>query len=182
LTLSTQYETEDGKFVPGLGYLQKFKELTAKINNEKDPQKVRAELAYLLRKFDPATLFHLEQARDHSVSLLEEWLPKHKFKEWKVRKTSGKKVTLAYRKQRARTIAECLANPERWHSHGRGIGIREFASDEMKLQIKNFGEDKESNERIRKYYDLFMDYCSKLGMRTHSHILIHSQRGLRRLS
>lgn len=179
--IDPQYETEDGKFVPGLGYLQKFDDLVSVINESKSPDGVRAELAYLLNKFDPAMLFHLEQAKNHSITLLEEWLPKHKFKAWSKTESRNRNVTPAMRKKRARRIAEILGDPSRWHSHGRGIGIRELTSDEIKLKINNFGDDKDLNIKISNYYHLFTDYCTKIGARSSETTVLHSRNGLRRL-
>ena len=175
--IDPQYEMEDGKFVPGLGYLQKFNELIQKVNAD-TKNKTKAELAYLLKKFDPATLFHLEQARDHSISLLETWLPKHKFKDWKITEKRKVKVTIADKKQRAKKIGETLSNAERWHSHGRGIGIRELTSNEIKLKIKNFGDDSKLNSLVRQYYDFLLDYGHKVGAKGG---IIHTGLGLRRL-
>ena len=71
----------DGKqLLPGAGYLSKYNELIKTINNPKN--KSDAELAYLVKSFDPAKLFHIEQAINHGVSLISEWLPKYKFKNW----------------------------------------------------------------------------------------------------
>lgn len=179
--IDPQFETEDGRYVPGLGYLQKFEELRKFINESKGkPETYRAELAYLLRKFDPATLFHLEQAKNHSISLLTAWLPRHKFKNWKRTHKKKKKVTLALRKERAKEIAEILSDPERWHSHGRGIGLRELTSSEINLRIDNFGADMDLNRKIRQYHDLLLDYCYKIGAGDIRRIVIHSQNGLRR--
>lgn len=180
--IDPQYETEDNKFVPGLGYLQKFQELVKKINRASNANKVRAEMAYLLKKFDPATLFLLEQSRDHSEALLEEWLSKHKFKAWKKRATTGKPVTDAYRRKRARDVAKILADPERWHSHGRGIGIRELTSEEIKLKIENFGDDATLNGIIRPYYDLFIDFCRRLGASGAGAVVLHTRNGMRRVA
>jgi hypothetical protein len=178
--IDPQYETEPGKFLPGLGYLVKYEQLMTEVNKEKDPQKVRAQLAFLLNRFDPAVLFALEQARDHSIALLEDWLPRHKFKSWTQTKTKKRKVTAAMRKKRARDIAEIIGNPTRWHSHGRGISIRDLESDEINLQIKNFGDDKNLNEKIGNYYHLFTDYCSKLGAGSLGHTVLHTRDGIRR--
>lgn len=179
--IDPQYEFDNGRLEPGLGYLQKFNDLVETINSAKNAASVRAELAYLLKKFDPATLFSLEQAKSHSESLLEDWLPRHKFKNWKTRTTSKKLVTAAYKRRRAKAIAKILGDAERWHSHGRGICIRDLTSDEIKLQIVNFGEDAVLNEKIRRYYDLFTDYCGKLGARAVTSVVLHSKNGLRRL-
>src|SRR5690606_29182805 len=106
--IDPQFETEQGKWAPGLGYLAKYDELVAAINSQPDSQRVRAQLAFLLNKFDPAVLFALEQAKNHSIALLEDWLPKHKFKSWVKTESHGRKVTESMRKKRARQVAEIV--------------------------------------------------------------------------
>lgn len=175
--IDPQLDTKDG-FLPGLGYLQKYKQLRDLINGSQSADKVRAEMALLINKFDPALLFQLEQAKAHSISLLEEWLPKFKFKNWKKTKSNGKKVTAKMRKDRAREIAEILGDPSRWHSHGRGIGLDELTSDEIKLEIDNFGRDSDLNNKIRRYYNLLLDHCRTSGIRFDNSV-IHSTNGLR---
>ena len=178
--IDPQMENENERFVSGLGYLAKFDDLVEKINKAENPENVRAELAYLLKKFDPAELFDLEQARSHSEDLLEEWLSRHKFKDWAVTETSGLPVTDDDRRARASEIAKILGDPQRWHSHGRGIGIKELSSEEIKLKITDFGNIPELNDKVRKYYDLFIDYCDKLGSNDTYSTVIHSRNGIRR--
>lgn len=167
----------DGQFVPGIGYLHKYNELVETINKDQNGSETRAELAYLIKKFDPAKLFHIEQARAHSITLIEEWLPKHKFKNWTITADNKLPVTDAYKKERANKIAEILGEPKKWHSHGRGIGIRELQMDEIKLIVNNFGDTPDLNEAIRKYYDLLIDYLGKIGIEN----AIHGVCGLRRI-
>lgn len=176
--IDPQIEGEDGAFVPGIGYLNKFEDLVDEINNDSTGSQTRAQLAYLIKKFDPAKLFFIEQARDYSIRLLKEWLPKHKFKNWLTTETQQKAVTDADKETRASDIATLLGNPKRWHSHGRGIGIRELESDEIKLKIEDFGKDADLNKAIREYYNLLMDYLGKMGMES----AIHGERGLRRVT
>jgi hypothetical protein len=180
--IDPQYAADDGRYVPGLGYLQKFKELSAAINDPKaKPEYYRAELAFLLKKFDPAVLFRLEQAKSHSISLLKAWLPKYKFKNWKVSEATKRRITTSDKRKRAEEIAEILSNAERWHSHGRGIGLRELTSDEIKLKIVDFGADNTLNKHVREYYELLLDYCYKLGLSDLQRVAIHTKLGLRRV-
>lgn len=171
--IDPQVENADGQFVPGLGYLQKFKELVDTINEKPN---AKAELAYLLKKFDPATLFALEQARNHSVTLLEEWLSRHKFKDWTMTERTAVPVDDAMRRARARAIATVLGDAERWHSHGRGIGLKELTSEEIKLKINDFGDDRDLSELFHGYFGLLVDYCGKIGAKG----ALHSRLGLRR--
>jgi hypothetical protein len=94
--------------------------------------------------------------------------------------TIARVVTDADRKARARSIAETLGKPERWHSHGRGIGLKELVSEEIKLKVIDFGTIPELNDRIRGYYDLFIDYCKKMGVNTTTHTVLHSSKGVKR--
>ncbi len=176
--IDPQYPSEDGEYLPGMGYLAKFNELVKTVNGDIEGNSTRAELAFLLKKFDPAKLFDIEQSIEHSKSLLEEWLPRYKFKDWTVTETNGTPVTDADRKRRAVEIASVLGNAERWHSHGRGITIKELMSEEIKLKVKDFGDDEELNHLIRNYHGLFVDYMKRRGMTG----AIHCRLGLRRMS
>ncbi len=169
--IDPQIRTRDGRQVPALGYLEKYKEL---IKKSEEGEITPAEMEFLVRKFDPAELFAVEQARKHSETLICDWLPKYKFKDWNHRDTSGDEVTADYRKKRATEIADLLGNPKEWNTHGRGIPLRTLCSEKIKLKIKNFGEDEELNTAIREYYDLFIDYCTKRG----ADFAIHTKRRL----
>ena len=177
--IDPQYQTENGEYVPGMGYLAKFQELVEAVNSTHlgEEHTTRAELAILIKKFDPAKLFHIEQSIAHAKSLLRDWLPKYKFKDWKSTETRGSLVEADDRAQRAEEIANVLGDAKRWHSHGRGISIRELGSDEIKLKIKNFGDDEKINTDVRHYHGLFVDYMNKRGMRG----AVHTIRGVRRV-
>lgn len=175
--IDPQFADEDGRsLLPGAGYLAKFEELIKVINADPKNEK-KAELAYLVKKFDPAKLFHIEQAIEHGQSLIETWLPQYKFKNWKKTKTSGKKVTDAMRKSRAKKIAEILGNAEKWHSHGRGITMKELGEDEINLLIEDFGLKSKLSTAIRNYHGLCVDYAAKNGLRN----FIHTSQRLRRI-
>lgn len=183
--IDPQVDTEDGGSAPGMGYLAKFQELLEQINgsenkdgSEKKPEDIRAQLAYLIKRFDPAKLFIIEQAIEHARSLLRDWLPKHKFKSWTVKETTGAAVSDQDRQDRAATIAEVLGDAKRWHSHGRGVGIRELESEEIKLKVVNYGKDLDLNRNVSHYYGLYIDYLFKNGYRGG----LHSRRGVRRLA
>jgi hypothetical protein len=178
--IDPQVGSDDGNHMfPGMGYLAKFEELLSQINDpKKSAEETRAQLAYLVKKFDPAKLFTIEQAIEHSKSLLREWLPKYKFKSWTVHKSTQAKVTPQDRRDRADKIAEVLGDAKRWHSHGRGVGIKELEGPEIKLQIVNYGQDKNLNMNISQYYGLFIDYLRKNGYNA----ALHTQRGVRRLT
>ncbi|HVZ70535.1 MAG TPA: ATP-dependent Clp protease proteolytic subunit [Rhizomicrobium sp.] len=178
--IDPQVGSDDGNgSLPGMGYLAKFEELVAQINDaSKGPEETRAQVAYLIKRFDPAKLFTIEQAIEHSKALLREWLPKYKFKSWTVKETSGAAVTDADREQRANQIADALGDAKRWHSHGRGVGIKELTGPDIKLKVQNFGENATLNQNISQYYGLLSDYMAR---NRHTSAL-HTRRGLRRLA
>ena len=172
--IDPQIQGDDGKFMPGMGYLYMYDEL---IEKSRSNEITNAELLFLTKKFDPARMFTIQQAKNHSVDLIKEWLPKHKFKNWKKSETKGIRVTPKMKKDRAEDIAEILGDAEKWHSHGRGITLNELRGEEIKLQIQDFGEDIELSKAIRQYYDLFIDYGRRIG----AEYAIHTERGLRRI-
>ncbi|WP_019397235.1 MULTISPECIES: SDH family Clp fold serine proteinase [unclassified Pseudoxanthomonas] len=173
--IDPQYGASNGEYVPGMGYLAKYKELVQTINAAPDAGHVRAEISYLIEKFDPAKLFHIEQAIEHSKSLLREWLPRYKFKNWHARSTSGAAVSDADKQTRANEIAEVLGDAQRWHSHGRGITCDDLGSEEIKLKINNYGTDAELKRSIRNYHNLLVDYMGKRSWPA----AIHTKLGLR---
>lgn len=177
--IDPQIEMDGGGTVPGMAYLAKFEELLAKINDPANPpETVRGELQYLIKRFDPGKLFTIEQAIEHSKSLLKAWLPKYKFKSWTQKETTGVAVTDQDREDRAAQIASVLGDAKRWHSHGRGVGIKELESEEIKLKVVNYGVEETLNRHISQYYGLLIDYLAKNGMEG----ALHSRRGVRRLA
>lgn len=159
--IDPQYGAANGEYVPGMGYLAKYKELVQTINGAADAGHVRAEISYLIEKFDPAKLFHIEQAIEHSKSLLREWLPKYKFKNWDHRETTGNPVSSDDKQARANEIAEILGDAQRWHSHGRGITCDDLGSEEIKLKITNYGTKADLKSSVRNYHNLLVDYMGK---------------------
>ena len=176
--IDPQYVDEKGEsLLPGVGYLAKFEELTKKINESGSASDCRAELSYLIKKFDPAKLFHIEQAIEQGQALIEGWLPVYKFKNWGNTMTPGQKVTLSMKKDRAKSIAATLGDATKWHSHGRGISMVELMADDIKLRIDDFGSEPELSSIIRNYHGLAVDFGAKQGL----HNFIHTQDGLRRV-
>lgn len=169
--IDPQILNRDGRWVPGMGYLGKYNSLIAKSSTS---GLTHAEIEFLVRKFDPAELFAIEQARTHSTDLIKAWLCKYKFKDWTVREGNGSAVDEDYKKARAETIAKLLGEATEWNSHGRGIPMHVLESDKLKLKINDFGADRELNSAVRDYYDLFMDYCGRIG----SGIAIHTKHRL----
>ena len=153
--------TKDGRdqYVPALGYLDQVEKLIEKSN---DGILSPAEFA-ILQNQDLGLLRRYEQARDLSVDLLETWLIKYKFKNWKTHRSSSdkkdQKVTIAEKRQRAHEIANLLGSNKEWHAHGRMIGIGTLSA-KLKLEIEDY-TGTEYQTAIREYNDFLTEYVSK---------------------
>lgn len=155
-------------FVPALGYLDKVNEMI-----EKSLAGTLSNAEFLqLQQLDLAELRSFEQARDLTVSLLKEWLVKYKFKDWENHRSSGenygKAVTHSEKIQRAEEIAIALGNNQKWHSHGRFIGMDTLRND-LRLEIEDFGIDPELHGLIRGYNDLICEFLAKNEMQFFVH-------------
>lgn len=163
--IDPQVQSKDEKWVPALGYLDKFEELIAKSQNNTISS---AEFA-LVQNQDLAELRRYEQARDLSVSLLKEWLIKYKFKSWTVHRTdaekSGQDVTSGEKEERANEIATMLGNNKEWHSHGRRIGIKTL-QEKLRLEIEDYGDTVDLRTKITDYHDLITDYMTRQNFHT----------------
>lgn len=158
--IDPQVPSRDGRWVPALGYLHKYKELIDKSKSKRGLSD--AEIAYLLSRFDPADLYSFEQAKDLSTKLLKEWLVKYKFKDWTKTETRQKAVTTAMKDKRAKEIADKLNDTNHWSSHARPISM-EVVRKELNLKIEDFGEPSKSalNLAIKCYHQLLRDYMAK---------------------
>ena len=153
-------DKEDKYLVPALGYLDKVEELVEKSkNNTISP----AEIAILVRQ-DLAMLRFYEQARDLSIALLKEWLTRYKFNGWTHHRTTnpGSPVTNEEKEDRAKEIAKLLTDNKHWHSHGRMINMNTLRNL-LRLEIDDYGQDKELSQAIRLYNDTLTDYLNRQG-------------------
>jgi hypothetical protein len=152
----------NGEYVPALGYLEKYKELVEKSERGALSD---AELALFLDKFDLAQLHRFEQAQEHTVDLLKQWLVRYKFKNWTTTRTTGKTVTESMKIDRAAEIAGKLNNTKLWRSHARGISLA-VVQETLNLIVEDFGTDPrhaELNKKVRSYYRLLQDYMQRRG-------------------
>jgi hypothetical protein len=149
----------NGRWVPALGYLEKFNALMAKGATKKGL--TDAELAYLASHFDPANLYSYEQAKNLSEQLLKQWLVKYKFKNWDLTETRKKKVTEAMKEKRAKEIADKLNDTKLWNSHARPIPMEVLRRD-LNLKIEDFGAIPERRDAVRCYHRLLRDYMARM--------------------
>ncbi len=161
--IDPQVENQDGKLIPALGYLIRYEELMDKANAGTI---TTAEMAILL-DFDQGNLYSYQQARDLSVALLEEWLVKYKFKDWKKTETNKKRVTIKMKRDRAKQIGQKLNDVKRWNSHGIGISM-DLLRKELNVKIDDFGENLELSQSVRRYHTLMCDY---MGVNRHRAVI-----------
>ena len=106
-----------------------------------------AEIQILL-SFDQGILYQHKQASLLSKTLLREWLPKYKLKDWNKTETSGTPVDDTRKVTTADNIWKALSEPDKWHSHGRGIS-RDVLQNEVGLRITDFGAMTTRSKKIR---------------------------------
>ncbi len=147
---------KDDNLVPALSYLNQYE----KLNKKAEQGNLTTTEFAMIQKLDLGELYQFEQARELSVELLEKWLSQYKFKNWKKTEERGKDVTDRMKKYRAKKIAKILSNPNRWHSHGRGIDISTLRC-ELNLKIKDYSENEKLNASIKSYFSLLRDYISR---------------------
>ena len=157
--IDPQIETSSGRQVSALGYLEQWDRLIQKAQNG---SLTIPEIQLMIDGFDQAELYRFEQERALSIALLEEWLVKYKFKNWKVTQTHGTKVTQKMRKKRASEIGTKLNDTKKWHTHGHGIAKAVLEKD-LKLIIDDFGQIPPLGDSIKNYHNLLTDYMGKRG-------------------
>ena len=150
--IDPQIPSGDGQLVPALGYLDQVERM---IGKSRDGTLTDAEFA-ILQNQDLATLRRYEQARDLSISLLKDWLVKYKFKDWDKHSSTGNNVSSNEKEERAIEIAQALSDHNRWHSHGRMIGIKTL-TEALRLRIEDYTNNQDLKLPIRQYSDLLLD-------------------------
>lgn len=153
--IDPQVENGDKLLVPALGYLDQVERM---IQKSTDNTLTNAEFA-ILQNQDLATLRRYEQARDLSISLLKEWLVKYKFKDWARHSSTDQPVTMDEKVARATEIATALSDHNRWHSHGRMIGINTLTND-LRLRIEDYSGNVSLSTKIRGYAEFLLD-CAR---------------------
>lgn len=160
--IDPQIPDKEGRgWMPGLGYLIRYEKLLKKAKSGSISQ---AELNILVHSFDQGLLYFVEQGRDHATEMICEWLPKYKWAGWDKTDTRGNSVTPVMKNRRAKKIASQLNNPDLWHSHARGIPA-DVLRNELELKIEDLNSHTKLYPVVRQYYELLVDYMTKLGIR-----------------
>jgi hypothetical protein len=91
--------------------------------------------ALMIAQISPGEIGLVKDARDFAKVLVQEWLPKYKFKDWD--ETTGRKrlVTAGDKAARAHVIVDELVKHSRWKTHGRSLKIQDL--EDIGLQIQN---------------------------------------------
>lgn len=158
------------QWVPALGYLDKVEELLEKA---KKGTLTQAEFL-ILQSQDLAMLSRCEQAKELTITLLKKWLVQYKFKNWDIHNTDpakkGQPVTNAEKEQRAKEIADYLGDNQKWHSHGRMIGMAALTNTkELRLKIDDYSRNKTLQPLIRSYNDLLTEFIAKNNIKAFLH-------------
>lgn len=160
--IDPQLDMGDGRLIPAMGYLDPINRILKK--SEEGKSLSMAEII-LLREADLAELNQYEQARDLSITLLENWLATYKFADWDTHATDpdklGHPVTVEEKKERAKEIGKLLSNHNHWHSHGRYIGLNTVRND-LRLKIEDYTDNKQLRELIRSYHDVIVEYAGRI--------------------
>ena len=83
--------------------------------------------AMIVAQISPGELNGVLHQNKFAQDRVIEWLPKYKFKNWKVTKERGLLVTDEMKKRRAEEIAgQLAANSQRWRIHGKSIKIEDL--------------------------------------------------------
>lgn len=158
--IDPQIQRQDGSFIPAQGYLDKVSEF---ISKSQQGTLSDAELV-MLSKIDLADLRMYEQARELTIDLLKRWLVEYKFRTWTEHRTNktkkGNTVTYEEKQARAEEIAERLSDSNLWKTHARGLDIN-ILRKELRLDIEDYGEDRDLAMKIRSYFGLLVDYIQK---------------------
>ena len=87
--------------------------------------------------------FHAQQ---FAVDKLKEWLPKYKFKHWRLTETRKIKVSKKMKEQRATEIANKMIDHSAWRTHGKSLKIADLNA--IGLRIKTFDDNDALKELV----------------------------------
>ena len=140
--------------VPALSYLHQYKEL---IEKSEKGQLSSAEFV-LLNKLDLAQLHRIELAAKLSVSLINDWLTKYRFRDWK---KNNIPVREQEKRRRAEEIAEALNDHKKWHTHGYSIH-KDILEQDIGLQIDDYSTDSNLKQAVWGYFWPLLEYTGEM--------------------
>lgn len=101
--------------------------------------------ATMVAQISPGELNGIFHALNFATDLIKSWLPKYKFRDWKITETRKIEVTEQMKKERAEEIANELVNHSKWRSHGRSLKIDDLSKY---LKINRIDDDPELVEIV----------------------------------
>ena len=106
----------------------------------------------ILQAISPGELQAAQNAQDFSRDLVQTWLAKYKFKNWKTHSSTGANVTEGDRAARAKQIADGLCDHGEWLTHGRPLRREDL--ERLRLRVTDYETDPQLSEAIRRYHTL----------------------------
>ncbi|MDR2251308.1 MAG: hypothetical protein LBD98_00480 [Endomicrobium sp.] len=151
------YSIKEKRFVPANGYIDEIENI---IKKSQDGTLTNAEFA-MYQMQDLAFLNQCKQTKELTINLLEEWLVKYKFCDWKETKTRKIAVNEEYKRKRAKEIASQLGDNTKWHIHSRPIMLPDL--ERINIEIDDYTDIEELKKIIRQYTDFTLRYLATLG-------------------
>lgn len=130
-------------FLDGLEKIKQEVESTGKLNRAYIP---------ILQNVSPGEIQNCQNLLDFGKTLVANWLQEYKFKYWDTHSSTRQPVTAEDKARRAAEIAGRLCDHAEWLSHGRSITMKDL--QDMRLQIKDYSNDPNLRDAIRRYYVL----------------------------
>ena len=151
--IDPQIPNKNGHFVPAQAILTLIDEIQKRgeeaIKRGKNPDWTDLQI---LRQIEGKEIGNAMNASNYSVELVENFLYKFKFKNWKMH-SDGKKVTDELKRQRAHEIAQKLCDHSLWKTHSRGIN-RDVAWNECRIKITHPESIEGLDRLIRRFWAL----------------------------
>jgi hypothetical protein len=151
------YSIKEKRFVPANGYIDEIGNI---IKKSQDGTLTNAEFA-MYQMQDLAFLNQCKQTKELTINLLEEWLVKYKFCDWKETQTRKIAVNEEYKRERAKEIASQLGDNTKWHIHSRPIMLPDL--ERIKIEIDDYTDIEDLKKIIRQYTDFILHYLATLG-------------------
>lgn len=131
------------------------------INEKKEEAEKNGKLnpfdATMIAQITPGELNGVYNALKFAEDLVVEWIPKHKFKNWKYTETRKLEVTEDMKIKRAEEIAIQLTKHTKWRSHGRSLKISDL--DNIGLKINRIDNDENLSNIIYRIQTLCRLIC-----------------------
>ncbi len=121
-----------GRFVNSADDYMLWIEEKQKIADEQ--KKLNPFDAAMVAQISPGELKGVSDSLDFAIEMVEEWLPKYKFKNWEFTERNHTPVTKKMKKDQAHRIAKKLTDKTKWKTHGRPIKIKDLTDIGLKIE------------------------------------------------